>query len=54
MVIDNPYIARLAIDPGKTDSPAVADPNAEGPRSILFQLFEAVPRRHSQILQSIS
>jgi hypothetical protein len=37
--------------PTETDAPVVVDPDAILPRTITFQLFQAIARRSEQILQ---
>jgi hypothetical protein len=44
MVVNDFYIARIAIRPAETDPVLVVDPDAELTESIALQHFQAVPR----------
>ena len=51
MIIDNLDIVGLSPLPTKADPPLVVDANAVVPYPAPTKLLEAVPRRHSQVVQ---
>ena len=52
MIIDNFYIFSTGIGPPKADPPLIVDSNAVLPGPLAPQSFEAIARRHSQVIES--
>ncbi len=53
MIVGDFYIEGIAVFPAEAYPPLIVDPDAVLTLSITGQLFEAIPRRDSQIGQSI-
>lgn len=50
MIVNDLHVVCLAVSPGKANPPAIVDPDAERSGTIVFQLFETVTGRNSQII----
>ena len=50
VIIGQFYIVRIAVGPGKADSPLVVHPDTHLSDAIAFQLFKSIVRRHTQFL----
>jgi hypothetical protein len=51
MIVDDLHIISVSVSPSEADSPLIIDPDTIGSGSIPLQLFEAIVRRNSQIVQ---
>ena len=52
MIVDDFDLKRIAVAPSETNSPLLIDADRMLPPAIARQCFEAVSRRHTQILQT--
>ncbi len=52
MVIDNLDLERVRSLPSKADPPLLVDSNAVLPGAIAFQRFQAIARRHAQVIEA--
>jgi|KBSSwiStaDraftv2_1062776.scaffolds.fasta_scaffold15201_5 hypothetical protein len=51
MIVNDLDLVRVTISPPKADPPLIVDANTVLPDAIAFELLEAVPRRHPEIVQ---
>lgn len=51
MVIDDLDIVGIPISPSEDHTPLIIDPNRVKPLPVSLERFEAVARRHTQVLQ---